>query len=350
MTLVNYAYHASVTDSKDFLSKLRTFAIGQGWDGSDYQTSVTWDEVSPYTGWIAGTGDFLQLTSSCYGSCDKAVYRFYAYNGAANEDILYNTAHTTSVYSTNTAIWPTSTGLPSTCQNRWSGYSAMHFTSMPSSVHGIDKVWFFGNDKYIYAVAQYDDYIIPTWHIGTIDLYSEYQSRTDCAFCGWSMWNGDPIDRVWDQHVEDRWFCGILPSFSLSSSEVYAQFDCVYFSGQAQNRYYEGASYSFWHTGGIDASGGNAVGLQRELGRYNFCKNVARTYGPNARRIMFKVDFFARDIQGDNDIVPLGKTPFYVIPFNGLSPGDTIDENGMSYMCFPFNWTYVNRGFAFRIA
>ncbi len=349
MTLVNYAYHAAVTDSKDWLSKLRDFAIAQGWDGTDYQTSVTWDEISPYTGWIAGSGDFLQLTSTCYGSCDKAVYRFYAFNYAANEDILYNTAHTTDSYSTNTATWPTSSSN-SLCQDRWGAYDNQHFTSMPSSVHGIDKAWFFGNGNYIYAVAQYDDYLIPTWHIGTIDLYSDYQSRTDCAFCGWSMWNGDPLGRVWDQHEEDRWFCGLLPSYSLSTVELYAQFDAVYFSGQAQNRYYEGAAYSWWHQGGLYYDPGSSAREQRELGRYNFCKNVIRTHGPNARRIAFKPDFFARDVEGNGDIVPLGKVPFYIIPFNGLAPGDTITENGYTYMCFPFTFTYVNRGFAFRIA
>ena len=152
MTLVNYAHHSAVTDSKDFLSKLRTFAVAQGWTGSDYHTSVTWD-----SGWISGDGDFLQLVSSCYGSCDKAVYRFYAYNDDTDHDILINNAHTTSVYS-DISKWPVSLNyLSSAVQDRWSGIDYCHGTSMPSSSHGIDDVWFFGNQYYIYIVALYDE-------------------------------------------------------------------------------------------------------------------------------------------------------------------------------------------------
>jgi hypothetical protein len=326
MTLVNYAYHAAVTDGKDWLSKLRTFATGQGWTGADYQTSVQWS-----SGWIAGSGDFLQLESTCYGSCDKAVYRFFVENHDANEDQLDHSANTTNSYA----------GVVDTpmVQDRWGGQVDMYGTSMPSSAQGIDKAWFFGNGNYIYAVAQFDDYIVPTWHMGTIDLYPEYRTRTDCAFWGTSNYQEYPLVRnfAWNLHDPDFWWPGLLPSWDYAGALAY--FDCVYFSGQAQNRTDEGASYSFW----IEDT------AQTERGAYNWCKNVARTYGPNARRIAFKVDFFGLDTSL-GQVVPLGKTPFYVIPFNGLAPGDTITENGMSYLCFPFCFTWFNLGFAFRIA
>jgi hypothetical protein len=329
MTLVNYAYHTSVTDSKDWLLKLRTFAVAQGWTGSDYRTSVEWSG-----GWVAGAGDFLQLVSTCYGSCDKANYRFYASNLSTDRDQVDHSAHTTDVYTNQ----PTSPLV----QDRWSATTEYHGTSMPSTAQGIDKAWFFGGQEYIYAVCQYDDYVVPTWHLGTIDLYTEYQSRADCAFWGAPNYqNGSTF--YWDLMDGGYWRAGLLPSWDTSSGN--SHYDCVYFSGQEQNRTQEGASYTWWQQ--TDISG---TPEQEEGGAYNWCKNVARTTGYSAKRIGFKVDFCAQDVAGGGDIVPLGKTPFYVIPFDGLATGESITEAGKTYLCFPFRFTWHNLGFAFRIA
>ena len=340
MTLVNYAYHTSVTDSRDWLDKLRTFAIAQGWTGSDYRTNVEWNTSSPY-GWIVGDGDFLQLTSACYGSCDKANYRFYAYNYDANEDQLYCGAHDTDTYSliTQTPMY----------QDRWSRYTYWIGTSMPPSGTGIEKAWFFGNQYYIYAVCQYDDYMVPTWHFGSIDLYPEYQGRTDCAFFGQSnRQQGIGVDDnrdLYGWHVRDPeyWFSGLLPTGNPYTTTH--GFDCVYFSGKAQNYDDDGAAYSFWE----EESAASNTQTQDEAGAYNFCKKVLRTTGYSGLRPGFFVDFFAEDT-GSGNIVPLGKTPFRVIPFNGLTVGESMTVNGETWLCFPFRFTWHNRGFAFRIA
>lgn len=335
MTLVNYAYHTNVTDSKDWLSKLRTFAVAQGWNGSDYQTSVEWDAG---TGWISGDGDFLQLHSTCYGNCDKAVYRFYAYNIDTDRDQLKNTAHTTSVYDNNTN--PVGSGTYKG-QDGWGAMDYFRGTSMPSSVHGIDKAWFFGNQYYIYAICQYDDYLLPTWHLGTLDLYPEHQSRTDCAFCGWSNFQGYDIDDyAWDVRNEDKWFPGLL----CDGEEDTSVFDVVYFTGIGQCRAIEGTAYSYYLSW---------VGPQsrpgQEFGSWNFCKNTPRVTGYSAIRVGFKADFIAKNT-GSGNMVPLGKTPFYVIPFAGLETGESITTDGKTYLCFPFGFTYMKIGYAFRIA
>jgi hypothetical protein len=340
MTLVNYTYHAAVTDGNDWLSKLRTFALAQGWTSVEYQTNVQWDETAPYTGWIAGTGSFLQLSSTCWGNCDKAIYRFFVDNYDGNEDQLDHGAHTGTAYDTNTTTSPI---LQNTL---WSGWQNHYGTSMPSAAQGVGKMWLFGSQEYIYVVSQFDDYVIATWHLGSIDLYPEHRNRTDCAFWGSSNYQPFPDTRnfAWNLKDPDYWDAGLLPSWD--GWQVQGRIDCVYFSGQAQNRADDGASYSWFP----DTPQDTQPPWQEENGAYNVCKNVARTYGPNGRRIAFKVDFFARDAAGEGDIVPLGKTPFWIIPFNGLAPGDTITENGISYMCFPFRFTWFNLGFAFRIA
>ena len=348
MTLVNYAYHTNVTDSKDWLAKLRTFAIAQGWDGNDYRTNVEWDVAYPYTGWLAGDGDFLQLTSTCYGSCDKAVYRFYAENQDASEDLLHHCAHTTNVYDAAVSTWPVRAWYGG--QNCWAADDDYWGTSMPSSDHGIDKMWLFGNQYYIYVVCQFDDYLMPTWHFGSIDLYPEHQSRTDCAFYGSSNWQFDidsdsqTGDWSWALRARYRWGPGLLFGFPYILYGTDRPNDVVYFSGQGQNWDDEGASYSYW-----PEFAGSSFTSRKENGAYNFCKNVLEVTGYSAKRLGFRVDFFAKDTDA-GDIVPLGKTPFYVIPFNGMSPGESVTYDGKTYLCFPFIFTWWNRGYAFRIA
>ena len=334
MTLVNYAYHASVTDGRDMLSKLRTFALAQSWTSAEYLTSVAWD-----SGWIAGGADWLTLSSTCYGSCDKAHYRFYIADFNATEQELWHSACTQASYS-NIATDPWE-------QNRWSAYTDYHLSSLPTASYGIDHVWFFGNQYYIYIVAQIDDYLIPAWHMGTVDLYSEYQGRDDCAF--WGSPNYMPFrlggrPGSWDKRDPEYWMPGNLSSYHGYYGQTYTRYDFLYFSGEAQNPYNEGASYNWW----VESTPGSTP-HEVEYGAYNWCRRAPCVYGPNARRVAFKCDVFGVD-NTLGQVVPLGKTPFYIIKFNGLAPGDTITENGYSYMCFPFRFTWMNFGFAFRIA
>ena len=77
---------------------------------------------------------------------------------------------------------------------------------------------------------------------------------------------------------------------------------------------------------------------------------LAAVCRPDRVALIFKVDFFAKDVAGSGNLVPLGKTPFYVIPFTGLEVGETIDVDGDTWMCFPFRFTWHNLGYAFRIA
>jgi hypothetical protein len=321
MSLLNYAYHAAPTSHKDVLSKFRTFASDQGWTIDAYEVSKDWLGPSPYS-WLAGTSDFLQISSNGYGTQD-IIARFHFQGTGA--DALSETCYFRGIKPGFGTPNNTLSTIPAS-QDAYNIYSSSGLVGLPSGSH--IGCWFFGNDKILIAVDQITTTFAVFWWCGSMEMFDTSQ---DCFACY---------------------------SSSLSISEV------KYYNADTQQPYWLppwmqimgllGAGPFWWdgagRVGEIKFSSGFSTsdGISSSV-YFTKLAYVVQANAFSGKRVLIKPTVFGK-ITSSGLWYPVGTMPLYHMVYAGLTFGEQLDYGGETYICFPNCFQTRKYGTAFRIA
>jgi len=318
MSLLTYAKYAAPTSHKDVLSKIRTFAVAQGWVSDDYQTSKQWALTNGTYGWMPGTEDFLQLSSIGYGSQDM-IFRFkWEGTGVDSEaELCYLTGIEPGQGTPNNTL--------STHPVLQDDYTQARYSKCSLPPGATTALWVFGNDKFIIAINQINETFLMAFYFGTIELFDP--SETECFMCTGSHYSGSGFYEWYEaedvsQHFVSPWVQSLL------------------------------ANYPFWYYDG-GSSGDVAYNVQHHEsgsyhGEFNVLDNaVARNNFTGKRTLIKPTVYFKRD--SDSLWFPAGTFPFYIIDYTGLTIGQTLTYGSEEYLCFPDWFSSRRYGTAFRV-
>lgn len=315
MSLLNYTYHASPTSHKDVLSKLRTFAIAQGWSSDEYLTNKGWSN-----GWISGTADFLQLSTNGYGTQD-AIFRFY-FEGAG-VDALCEPCRFRGITPGSGTYNPTS-ATNAVDQNNYNNWATYNMPQLPSGTHV--GVWFFGNDKFIMCIDRVSTTTCVSWMFGVPELFD----TTDVCYCIQTSLLSNNTKYYNINTQPSYWNAPWNEVVSLSSASPY-YYDGAY--AQASGiKLSSSISYS-------DTQGGSA-GFTTLFPMLQ--KNVY-----SGKRVLIKPTIFGK-LQSAL-WKPVGTLPLYHLNYDGLTFGEQIIYGSETYICFPNCIQSRKYGVAFRI-
>ena len=333
-----YEVYTNVAGAPDLLSKLRSFAIANGWTINEWETDVDWDDPTPGTyEWVSGTGDFLDMESNGYGS---QVLRF-RFRDETDAGITGDSGHH-HLWALN-GVFDVSYGTGSTHpahQNRWgthsSGYGKM---SVPSG--SIHKVHYIGNDKCIVVVVQLSPTCCVEFAFGTWELANAYQGTTDCMMqcTGWN----------WAYMTN---YTTYVNSITSNRSRVSTWLGCNYMSGLTTHTpwYFDGRSCSYTRARqSLECRNSEDALYIQDLTGQGFRQR--RLLGRNlysTKRPMFQPSLVMRQAS-DERTVCTGMMPGYYTTFDGLIPGQFLEHGTDTYVVFP--WTDVHRwiGWAMKV-
>lgn len=174
MTVLAYAIETNIATHHDFLEKLKDFCQAQGWTIDYFFTNVSWVSSGGGYDFVSGGGEsFLEVTSSGYGS---QILNFRLRSEAVGTDpdneFIWLTPHLGEAIDYGDNDHPCR-------QNSWrtsSGYNKTGFK--PTD---IIRAWFFGNNKFIVAVAQFDNDYCTFLSFGTPELYNSAEAQGNFA-------------------------------------------------------------------------------------------------------------------------------------------------------------------------
>lgn len=188
-------YVANPLGIADFIDDLRTAALAFGWTVDDYQTNKNWS-----SGWVAGTENFLQLSSGGWGGNQGMVFRFRSTaDGYLYFKVIDPNYPTYSSISTHPVF-----------QNSWApdssptSYTYSRFNLPTGSYPGN---YFYGNDKFIACHIQVYTSVVFSFAFGTIDLFKPYRAQTNDLIFMWSgsAGNSYTYDQVFT--TPTQWNC-----------------------------------------------------------------------------------------------------------------------------------------------
>jgi hypothetical protein len=327
MDVLSYVTHTSVAGTKDWLSKLRSFAIAQGWTSVEYQTSKTWASIGGGNyGWVAGNHDFLELNSAGYGS-QTLRYRFRANYIDATDTSLYWGPIDPGypAYSTTSSTSPE-------IQNNWETNASYRIISMPTSTFA--QCWFFGNSHFIWCVLKVSTTEIISFGFGSPQLATEYQTTTEGQM-KWSPCTNVNNGAVYKWNVmtanSGNWFSGL--SWSPANGSGF----CVWKNAAAR--------YNNYYRVNIRIIRDDA---QPHTGMFNMLPYaVCYNSFANQRPIFAPTVFF---LNNSGLWEPVGTLPLGYCVFQGCGIGDTLEYANEDYLVFPNMLSTYKYGYAVRIA
>jgi len=149
-------------DSYTLLSNLKDFAITCGWSVTYYYTEVGWNAVSGYYSLARASGgaDVLEIASTGFGS-QNLRFRFSTKGGFTDPLASWFWYAGTLQTSYNTGV-----GQPDPVEQEMIPYYARG--TIPSLS---EKVWMFGNEKFICFFMQASSSKVQNIGFGTFDLF-----------------------------------------------------------------------------------------------------------------------------------------------------------------------------------
>lgn len=319
MTLLNYIYHAAPTSHKDVLSKFRTFAVVRGWSNDEYQTSVDWASG----GWVAGTSDFLQLSTNAYGTQDVIARFFFEGTGA---DALSENCYIKGV-KPGFGTYDTATTTNPYLQDVYNNYGNIGNMGLPSGSH--IGCWFFGNDKILMAVDQVTTTFCIFWWCGSIEMFDTSQ---DCFVC-FSGAVSTALIKYYNADTQSGyWIPPWMDVATISAGGPY------WWDGSGRSSTDIKRSSGFTHADTV--SGGCS---------FTKLANVVTANTFSGRRVLIKPTIFGK-ISSTGLWHPAGTLPLYHMVYSGLSIGEEIAYGSENYIVFPNCFQTRKYGTAFRIA
>ena len=320
MSLLNYTKHVAPTSHKDILSKIRTFAVAQGWASDDYQTSVQWGWDGAKYDWITGTEDFLQLSSNGYGSQDMIVrFRWLATGVDPQAEVCYLGGIDPGAGTPD----DTESQHP-VDQDKW---NSNRFYDMSLSPGAITALWLFGNDKFIIAIMQMTETLVMMLYFGTVELFD---SSEDEAYMVAMSHFSNPT--FYDWHEAEDYDVYFQPPWWQQRHSTYYIW---YYDG--------GGSGDFRYSAHFHSQSG-----EEKTGRFNRLDYAVAANNFTGKRTLIKPTVFLKR-DSDGLWFPVGTFPFYAIEYAGLTIGQQLDYGSEEYLCFPNIFHSRKYGTAFRI-
>jgi len=320
MSLLNYVYHAAPTSHKDVLSKFRTFAFDQGWTIDSYQVSKDW------TGsWVAGTSDFLQISSTGYGTQD-IINRFH-FEGTGVDPLAEECYFSGTKPGFGT---PASIATIPVKQDQLSASGNLSI-GLPSGAH--IGCWFFGNDKILIAVDQVTTTFAIFWICGSIEMFDPSQ---DCFVSFTSLWKYYVFEKYYNAGSNpSAWSSPWFDTIATGTTST-----CRYWWDGAARNYTEiKISSGFTYD---DSPNPNGVGFTK-------LSYAVQANAFSGKRVLIKPTVFGK-IASTGLWYPVGTLPLYNMVYSGLTFGEQLDYGGETYICFPNCFQSRKYGTAFRIA
>ena len=325
MSLLNYQVHYNPTSHKDVLSKIRSFAIAQGWTSDKYVTSKDWLHDGSKYDWLTGTTDFLQLYSNGYGS-HELVFRFHWQGDGldAQAEFCYLTGIKPGNRTPNDQLSTKPYG-----QDPFCGSYGYH-DSFPSGTHV--ALWIFGNSKFIIVVDQVSSDTLLQFYFGTIELFDEAMSTF--GFTRMTQWTGGTHRPWYEMKLQEGYFVSPWDGgWSTNSTTGYWQ---------------------FWWDG--DVASGDRVRHNCRFGSdgslihfaFNSLSKAVRANTFTGKRVLIKPTIFGKR-RSDDIWTPIGTFPFYRIECSGLQIGEKVTYGSEEYLVFPNSFAGKKYGTAYRI-
>jgi hypothetical protein len=315
----------SISDGRGWLEDLKDFAVAKGWSNESYQTNVQWgDTGGGVYGWIAGSGDFLQISSTGYGS-QKLRYRFYAVAGTGEHTITWQL-----IRPAFNAVDSAKSSLPyaTTDHHCVSQFNNSMVISLPNTTY--PGCWFIGNDRFIaWENEVVSSNVLVSGAVGTFELHLEYQNIANELACRWPGFYRNSATK-WSEYAT------YPDNFTPPNARLGITDNSDYII------YWDGAGRS--GTGTDNASLGYAttcapIGDEpsnwsvSQFGRDNQTVKYSLNSYSN-KRVLVKPKILLRD-SADSFWTPAGSMPFYNTSVQGLAMGEQITYGGNTYICFP---------------
>jgi len=283
------------------LDQFKTFALARGWvlDGD--------------------SGGVFQLRSTGFGN-QNMIFRFqglytdtYAYYGRltiAGVSPLtpaFSTSMTTGVY--------TATGA---------------YAQMSIRGAGAFKAWIMGNNRFLAIVQQNNEYSCTIVTCGSFDLFDT--SRNDGFFATFNYGSGGYL---WDTTLSNQYNYSVTPgsNFAYSQNSVW-----LYGAGR-NNGYYRPNLFIGYASSGADGDFDSLKDFYKNgtLMPYSGGRLVVQStvYGLDPNASLWR---------------PIGRLPWCLMYFTGLTPGQTIDFGGDTYKVFPSMYMPHPFGWAVKVA
>lgn len=314
-----YSKFTNVAGAADVLSKLKTFCEANGWTTGYYAASVDWasDGDGTYSFAHAGDETHWQTYSNGYGNQD--IYtRFKLDPWDAQSDNLNMGAINPADGSVNENI-----STEPYDQNNIN-YVSVDPINLPNA--SFPEMCIIGDDKTIIVICRVTTILTITFGFGNIDLLSGEQGREDNIF----WWFPQQI-------TSPEWYERTSP---ITTGSLYSPLMHV-----LRNYVVEGA-YQLTDS----ARNMSIVGPTGILSHYWANRaEIAAMNSFSGFRTMVSVPVLVKN-QTTSVWRVIGHLPYYIIPWSGLTWGQTITRGAETYMVFPMVWSTTNYGCAYRIA
>lgn len=331
-----YEVYSNVAGCEDLISKLRSFALANGWSSLEYQTNVEWADSGGWQ-WISGTEDFLDIRSTGYGN-QALRYRFRvrtdsAVTGSASDHWVNASGQLDINYS---AISTHPLG-----QDRW-GWFANDYGKMVLPSGSIYKVHFIGDENIIVCVMELSPLVSWSFGVGTWELFPEFQN-TDQAMMYRNAINTYQVDD-WQAFINSTTsnrdhfstWCGDMYVAYMTSHTPWYMWDKAFDYLEACDSLECRNCVDAVDTGNL---AGRGLRQRRLLGSNPFS---------NARPMIQPALYLENPNQGDRNVC-VGMEPYYYCVFTGLSVGQFLEHGTDTYVVFPWVDYHRTIGWAMKV-
>jgi len=345
MSGVTYEYESfdNVAGGPDLLSKLRSFAIAQGWTSVEYETDVDWaDQGGGNYDWDPGTDDYLELLSDGYGN-QSLRWRFGVVTAAGDTgDAADHWFTPRGAPLTGYAITTTSSKKP-WLQKKWNtGASSDWFGRLVIPSANIHRVHFIGNDKLICCVIELNALSSWSFGFGTWELFPEFQDTDEgmreASGINWARmdsWQTFIGSQNWERSYTNFCFCDTYIVYQTTHCPWYMFGEAQSYLSGGQSVQMRNANYANDYE---DLSG---VGLRM---RRAFCNNAFSN-----KRPMLQPALYLQNMEGDERLHCVGHEPHYYMEFTGLTVGQILENGADKYICFPCTDQWRKLGWAMKV-
>jgi hypothetical protein len=375
--ILDYTTHVNVADGHDAVDKIRAYAVSKGWTQQAWQANMNWTGTTGNYNFTSQSGScYLCLTSTGYGTT-SLIARMCIHPGKytpwLGEDYFYVAmANSTSIDYT-TVIHP------------WAQYSITNpeqRNNAAYSGHGmhlgktsIQKMWIFGDSKWIMAVFNYDGSHCCALHFGQMEMLVDNPSQGQCRGVHHLFYNNN---QWWPPVYSDflsypasgtaSYYVGspFWPRSPIYSNYNYiiTSFDIAYSDNNTVPYSNQGLSSTYCNRiqpnisthGGADYSTKN---LYYNYDTPGFSSNLTSNFPDlslalnlntySNRRVMIK-PVYAVQSRVDSTYRPVTRGNYYLTRFNGLTIGQQLAYGTEQYLVFPVWHISEPFGFALRIA
>jgi len=372
--ILDYITHVNVPDGVEAMDYVRQFAVSKGWSQIEWRKWFDWEYNSTLgvNEWSSdSSAAYLCLQSSGYGS---TVLRFKMALTLGRRTHVHHYFHIAGVSNTTYVSGDSSYRLHPYCQYALTSpklttdYPYERDPAMDLSYSTIDKMWIFGDDKWICAFVDFDGNNVHAFHFGQFEMFetaptsgmvfghhTQYStsvapvlyehhnvSSTDSGSAFWPKVYSTYLSR----RVSSMDFCYDTSGSGNGASHIFAASPYITLACNVTPR------YSGWNGVGAGRIWDYVSGLQLLTTDPNTSiPNLINAVSPNTysnRRVMMKPVFFTYD--GATTYVPFCKANYYIIPWGGLSIGEILTYGTEQYVAFPLGHITDPYGVAIRIA